>query len=253
MYKLKLCDWVYETDEHWLFMKTTYHISGMTCPGCVTKIRTGLLDSLPIQSIDIDLSSGLITLESDTTISNENLATAVSTLGPYHLEQPQTKVYLDPWYKIYQPVLVIVLVASLLALVLSLSTGNPGLKSGMRYFMGMFFVFFASFKLIDLSGFADSYSTYDLLASKWPAYGFMYPFLELGIGLALIASYKLSFVLPAMIILMSFSSIGVIRAVSKKEKIKCACLGTAFNLPMSTVTIVEDVAMVVMGLIMYLL
>ncbi len=35
------------------------------------------------------------------------------------------------------------------------------------------------------------------------------------------------------------SSIGVIQSVMKKRKIQCACLGTVFNLPMSTVAIIE--------------
>ena len=49
---------------------------------------------------------------------------------------------------------------------------------------------------------------------------------------------------------MSFSAIGVIRAVVGRTQIQCACLGTVFNLPMSTVTIVEDVGMVVMAIVM---
>ncbi len=52
---------------------------------------------------------------------------------------------------------------------------------------------------------------------------------------------------------MGFSSIGVIRAVLDNKKIRCACLGTVFNLPMSTITIIEDLAMVIMALIMIVL
>jgi hypothetical protein len=46
---------------------------------------------------------------------------------------------------------------------------------------------------------------------------------------------------------MGFSSIGVIQSVVNKRKIRCACLGAVFNLPMSTVTIMEDLLMVVMS------
>lgn len=49
---------------------------------------------------------------------------------------------------------------------------------------------------------------------------------------------------------MGFSSIGVIQSVLNKKTIQCACLGAVFNLPMSTVTIVEDLLMVVMAGIM---
>ena len=37
-----------------------------------------------------------------------------------------------------------------------------------------------------------------------------------------------------------------------KKIIQCACLGTVFNLPMSTVTIIEDAIMIVMSGIMIL-
>jgi hypothetical protein len=56
----------------------------------------------------------------------------------------------------------------------------------------------------------------------------------------------------ATLIVMSFSSIGVILAVMNKQKIRCACLGTGFNLPMTTVTIIEDLLMVAMSLYMLL-
>lgn len=51
-------------------------------------------------------------------------------------------------------------------------------------------------------------------------------------------------------LILGISSIGVIKSNMDKKKIKCACLGDVFNLPMSTVTIVEDLSMVGMSLIM---
>jgi copper chaperone CopZ len=49
------------------------------------------------------------------------------------------------------------------------------------------------------------------------------------------------------LVVMSVSSIGVIQSVFQKRKIRCACLGTVFNLPMSTVTLVEDGLMIAMA------
>jgi hypothetical protein len=46
---------------------------------------------------------------------------------------------------------------------------------------------------------------------------------------------------------MGVSIIGVVRSVMNKRKIRCACLGAVFNLPMSTVTIIEDALMIVMS------
>jgi hypothetical protein len=46
---------------------------------------------------------------------------------------------------------------------------------------------------------------------------------------------------------MAVGLAGVIRAVVSKQSIRCACLGTGFNLPMSTVTIIENSVMLVMA------
>ena len=117
-------------------------------------------------------------------------------------------------------------------------------------FHGGFFIAFSFFKFLDLKGFADSYCTYDLLAKFFYGYGFIYPFIELGLGLAFLANWQILFTTIATIVIMSFSSIGVLLAVKNKRKIRCACLGAVFNLPMSTVTVIEDQLMVVMGIIM---
>ena len=49
---------------------------------------------------------------------------------------------------------------------------------------------------------------------------------------------------------MTVSIIGVLQSVFNKRKIQCACLGAVFNLPMSTVTIIEDLLMITMSGIM---
>ena len=78
-------------------------------------------------------------------------------------------------------------------------------------------------------------------------WGLIYPFVELGLGIAYLAHFNPLLTHWATIIVMGFSAIGVIKAVASKTKIQCACLGTVFKLPMSTVTIVEDVGMVLMA------
>ncbi|MDB5282610.1 MAG: heavy metal transporter, partial [Bacteroidota bacterium] len=52
------------------------------------------------------------------------------------------------------------------------------------------------------------------------------------------------------LIVMGVSIAGFLHSVLNKKKIPCACLGTVFNLPMSTVTIIEDGLMIVMSVAM---
>jgi hypothetical protein len=89
----------------------------------------------------------------------------------------------------YIPLMAII--GSLVAITLGLGlqdfqTGVFSIEKTLTYFMIGFFLTFAGFKLIDLKGFAEGYSTYDLLARKYFAYGYIYPFIELFFGVAMI-------------------------------------------------------------------
>jgi hypothetical protein len=88
---------------------------------------------------------------------------------------------------------------------------------------------------------------YDVLAKKWATYGLIYPFIELALGTAYLLGFRPMLVNAITLFVMVFSSIGVILAVMNKQKIRCACLGAVFNLPMSTVTVIEDLLMAAMA------
>ncbi|MFT5641605.1 MAG: hypothetical protein ACI9A7_001710 [Cyclobacteriaceae bacterium] len=122
----------------------------------------------------------------------------------------------------------------------------------MRHFMAGFFLVFSFFKLLNISGFASSYKMYDIIAVKFPAWGYIYPFVELGLGIAYLINFNPTLTNWLTIIILGISSIGVIESNINKRKIKCACLGDVFNLPMSTVTIIEDLTMVAMAVLMLL-
>lgn len=151
------------------------------------------------------------------------------------------------WFLTYKPLL----------LIFAFITGVSGIVSyhhesihGMQFmniFMAGFFLVFSFFKFLDLKGFASSYTMYDIIAKKIPVYGFIYPFLELTLGIAYLTGFNPIVTNLATIIIMGVSSIGVIESVLNEKKIQCACLGAVFNLPMSTVTIIEDLLMVGMA------
>lgn len=132
------------------------------------------------------------------------------------------------------------------------SLASGGADGFMARFMGGFFLVFGGLKLLDLRGFVSAYAMYDLLAARVTAYGWVYPFLEVGLGLAYLAVPGEANLHLATLGLMAFSSVGVILAVTRGEKLKCACMGTAFNLPMTTVTVVEDLGMAAMAAAMWL-
>ena len=116
--------------------------------------------------------------------------------------------------------------------------------------MAGFFIVFSFFKLLNLDGFASSYSMYDWVARRWFTWGYIYPFVELALGVLYLINLTPMATNWITVLVLGVSSLGVIESNLRSKKIKCACLGDVFNLPMSTVTIVEDVGMVSMALLM---
>ena len=154
------------------------------------------------------------------------------------------------WLATYSPLLLIV--GYILGASLLVQWGHGGasgisIEETMRYFMAGFFLVFSFFKLLDIHAFADAYAGYDLLARRWHGWGLLYPFVELALGIAYLAHFNPLVTHWVTVAVMGFSAIGVIQAVTSKRSIQCACLGAVFKLPMSTVTIVEDLGMVAMA------
>jgi len=128
--------------------------------------------------------------------------------------------------------------------------GRFELRESMRLFMGLFFLIFGSFKAMSWKGFAYAFAEYDIVAKKFIAYAFAYPAIELVLGLLFIFNIFPTFANITTVVIMGVGSIGVIKAVTGKRKIRCACLGVVVKLPMTTVTIIEDVGMGLMALAM---
>lgn len=160
-----------------------------------------------------------------------------------HTEHDTTKFSLWDYYPIFLITLYIAGVAFI-----NNFLAAPG-SNWMTQFMAGFFLVFSAFKFLDLRGFADGYSTYDLLAKLWHGYGFIYPFLELALGILYLGNWLPVATAWLTIIIMGFSSLGVINSLLKHQKIHCACLGTILKVPLSSVTLIEDLAMVVMAAI----
>lgn len=235
-------------------MQVTYNISGMTCGGCLNRVKTAL-EALPtVSSAEIDLATGEAVLEQQTSIPLETLQTAI---GHYTIEQTSTvtapaattEQELPPIaWQTYRPLLIIVGYILGVSLLVQYPFDNFSGMTWMRHFMAGFFLVFSFFKMLNLKGFAESYSMYDLVAARWRTWGYIYPFVELGLGILYLTNLVPFYTNLITIIVLGVSTIGVIESNLNQRKIKCACLGDVFNLPMSTVTIIEDVSMVLMAI-----
>lgn len=119
--------------------------------------------------------------------------------------------------------------------------------------MGSFFIIFGSFKLMNWEAFVEAYQMYDILAQKSKMYAYAYPLIELTLGILYILQINSIVLNIFTLILMLVSALGVMRALYKKDQITCACLGVIFKIPMTYVTLGEDLAMAIMALVLLFL
>ena len=120
-------------------------------------------------------------------------------------------------------------------------------------FMAAFFLIFGFFKIINWPQFVQAYGEYDLLAQKSVAYAYAYPLIEIGLGILYLLRLFPVFTNVVTFIIMCISSLGVLVALRKKNNIVCACLGAVFKLPMTYVSLFEDLLMVTMALVMLIM
>jgi len=150
----------------------------------------------------------------------------------------------------YKPLIIIIGLIFLVSLVSSMQNFATAVENLELNFMAGFFLVFGGFKILDIKGFADGYSTYDLLAKKWFGYGYIYPFLEFFFGVSYLTRSNLTIVAWMTLIVMTFSGMGVAIKLARREKFQCVCLGTIFKIPLSEVTLIEDFGMAVMALLL---
>jgi hypothetical protein len=131
-----------------------------------------------------------------------------------------------------------------------LANQAAGWQEYLRWFMGIFFLVFAAFKFAGYKMFAMMFAGYDVLAKRVKAYAYAYPFIELGLAVLYIGDFGSNFREAATIIVMGLGSIGVAQEIRRRSGIHCACLGNVIKLPLSTVSLVEDVGMGLMAIVM---
>lgn len=147
----------------------------------------------------------------------------------------------------YWPLISLILIAAGGGVAITAGQGYIAFEAWMPAFMGLFLILFATVKIMDIGGFARAFQRYDLLAGRVKPYAFVYPFLELGLGFLFLTLHLPRFTYSATAVLFAFGALGVLLALRRGENLSCACLGSAFNLPLTSVALTENVSMSLMG------
>ncbi len=240
-------------------MKHIYTIEGMTCNGCKAAVEKHLRAQEYVTDVAIDLDKG----EAEVTM-NEHIRTDVLQKAlpeKYTLTEKNSKNIFtsnktsmapleEEKSKLQQllPLLLIIFGISVTSVLLHYK--NWSRSEFMLDFMGLFFIVFSFFKMLDLNGFPESFRMYDPLAKQLPIYGWIYPFIETALGIMFLMRFEIQIALIITLIVLSITTVGVTKTLLDKKSIRCACLGTALKLPMTEATFIENAIMIGMAILM---
>jgi len=236
-------------------MTHTYNITGMTCGSCEANVKSALLTLPDVTNVEVskETNTGTITMSKhitlnifQTALGGENSKYKIAA-SMHNESMEQTK----NWLETYKPILMVFGYITGVTLLIQYTNSSFNGMQWMNHFMAGFFLVFSFFKLLNLKGFAESYAMYDIVAIRIKNYAYLYAFIELGLGIAYLIEFNPLLTNAITLIVMSVSIIGVLKSVLDNKKIKCACLGDVFNLPMSTITIIEDALMIGMSAFMF--
>ena len=234
-------------------MKHTYRVTGMTCNGCRTSVEDKL-NALPdVIKASVNLETSEANIEMSKHISIEKLQQTVSdkySISEKNIFDTSSEIKTEDKSDLQQlfPLFLIfgyIIIASIL-----LNVKPSNLNGFMLDFMGLFYVVFSFFKLLDLKGFPESFKMYDPLAKVIPFYGRIYPFIEAALGIMFLMRIEIPLTLIITLVILGITTFGVTKALLDKKTIQCACLGTALKLPMTKATFIENSIMIVMAIIM---
>ena len=235
-------------------MRSILQISGMTCEGCKSSVENKLSSLDGVDNVKVDLARGQAVIYSKNPVS---FSLIKETLPPKYSLINEEVVNLDTngdltlkESKIKQLKPLFIILGYIFIACILLNYKNWNSSNAMLDFMGLFYIVFSFFKILDIKGFSMSFRMYDPLAKKAPIYGYIYPFIEVLLGVMFLTRLEVNIALVITVIILGLTTIGVTQTLLNKRAIKCACLGTTLNLPMTEATFIENALMIIMALIL---
>ena len=156
--------------------------------------------------------------------------------------------------KTYQPVIAIFAVAFLMAIVAgyAINGGFPVIRI-LELFIAFSMCILGIQKLQNLSTFTTGFVQYDLLSQKSVRYAYVYPFVETGAGILMIAGLFTWVAAPAALLVSMVGAISVFKVVYiEKRDLECACTGGGDSVPLGFISLTENLMMIVMSVWMIL-
>ena len=231
-------------------MKTTFKISGMTCNGCRSTVENKLSSLDGVDNAQVNLTNGEAIVYSKNPISFSLISNSLPSKYRVirNIPDQDNEIIKSNKIKQLKPLFIILGYISVTSILLNFRNWNS--TNAMLDFMGLFYIIFSFFKILDIKGFSTSFKMYDPLAKKITIYGYIYPFIEILLGLMFLTRIEVNIALLITIIILGITSVGVTQTLLNKRMINCACLGTTLKLPMTEATFIENAIMITMAIVL---
>jgi uncharacterized membrane protein len=222
-----------------------YKTSGVTCNKCMMELKRIINNGFGhmIEDMNGSSESNILSIRwrnEELSLISLNHALIKTKYSLDYLKEPSL------WKK-YSIIFYITLISSVFSYYISKHS-----EHWVMVFMGIWYTLFAILKLSDVEQFSKMLKKYDIIASKIPFWGKIYPFIEAVLGLWFISEWNIQSASIVGLIFSIFSIIGVIKVIFSKQKIKCACVGTSAKMNVGWVTFSEQFIMIVLGFYMLL-
>lgn len=150
----------------------------------------------------------------------------------------------------YQPVVAVFAVAFLMALsVCWAMLGRLEIIRSAELFIAVSMCVLGILKLQDLRSFATGFVQYDLVARRYVPYSYVYPFVEAGAGVLMIAHLFTWIAAPAALLVATIGAVSVFKAVYiEKRDLHCACVGGGSSVPLGFISLTENLMMIAMSI-----
>jgi len=229
-------------------MKQVFRVHGMSCMGCVKSLEKILLSETTLKQVTVRLNPPELEIVAP-------ILTTASALNQLLVESKFT-VQEKKWHHSITASIRRFLPLLTMTLLVVIFTGvhvwyyGWSFHTVMQFMMAGYFLLFGALKVANWQKFVVSYRAYDDLAKRSAVYAQTYPALEVAIGVLYYVGVVWWPLHLLVGLLMTQKAYSTWRVVRSGNVVQCACLGGFFAIPITRVTVFEDILMAAMAFYM---